>query len=318
MLRALAWGKCTSSILHHSGQASRRLTFVLMSKDDRNIGQVLMQQEAALVGHYAARERRNIVQMLFKHFLDLDRADLVLRMKEALDVETLQKLDNALSRLLKGEPVQYVLGRTEFYGKQFEVNENVLIPRPETEELVHLIIDEQERAPERILDIGTGSGCISISLADHFSNTEILATDISRQALKVAERNAKMNNVKVEFVQHDVLNKDLEALGSFDIIVSNPPYVAEEERKELAQHVLSHEPHLALFSSPEDPLIFYRRIAEKGRSVLNEGGRLYFELNSMYAEATAEILHGFGYSSVRIHKDMQGKERILSAWINAS
>ena len=289
-----------------------------MSKDDRNVGQVLTEQEAALEERYSERERRNIVQLLFKHFLDYDRADLVLRIEEPLKVEMLQKLDNALSRLVKGEPLQYILGISEFYGKQFEVNENVLIPRPETEELVHLIIKAQNGVPERILDIGTGSGCIAISLAEHFQNTEVLATDISREALKVAGRNAKRNNVKVEFVRHDILKKDLNALGSFDIIVSNPPYVAEEERKELEQHVLSHEPHLALFASADDPLIFYRKIAEKAWSVLNDGGKLYFELNSMYAQDTAELISGLGYSSIQIQKDMQGKERILSAVKNRS
>lgn len=289
-----------------------------MSKDDRNVGQVLAEQEAALETLYPERERRNIVQLLFKHFLNYDRADLVLRIDEPLEVEMLQKLDNALSRLVKGEPLQYILGVAEFYGKQFEVNENVLIPRPETEELVHLIINEQKGAPERILDIGTGSGCIAISLAEHFQNTEVVATDISHEALKVAQRNAKRNNVKVEFVHHDILKKDLHALGSFDVIVSNPPYVAEEERKDLEQHVLAHEPHLALFASTDDPLIFYRQIAEKARSVLNEGGMLYFELNAMYAQDTAELVSALGYSSIQIHKDMQEKERFLSALKNRS
>ena len=271
--------------------------------------------EAELKSRYDERERANILFMLFQHFLEFDRADLVLNFHEIVPEEKLEVIADARKRLMDGEPIQYITGYVEFHNIGLEVGRGVLIPRPETEELVQLIIDNEK--PESILDIGTGSGCIAIALANAFPEAKIQATDVSNEALQIATRNMKLNSVLVKFSEHDVLSQPLADLGTFDLIVSNPPYVGEEERSELAQHVIDHEPHLALFANSEDPLMFYRKIATRAKEALNDGGKLYFELNAKYARMTAELLENEGCIDVSIMNDLQGKERFLKAAFQA-
>lgn len=276
---------------------------------EKKVQELFLELEGGLKGRFDERERANIIFLLFKQFMDFDRADLVLSFNNMVPEEKLELFQAAQARLLDGEPVQHITGMVEFLDLVLEVGPDVLIPRPETEELAHMIIDKEK--PKRILDIGTGSGCIAIALAKAFPKAKVVATDLSEEALQRATSNLQLNNAKVEFRQHDILTENLSSLGKFDLIVSNPPYIGEEEREELAQHVIDHEPHLALFAYSHDAMIFYRAIAEKAKAALNSGGRLYFELNAKYARLIAELVEEMGYSEVKLHRDMQGKERFL-------
>ena len=218
-----------------------------------------------------------------------------------------------LSRLQKNEPIQYVLGKETFCGLDFEVDSNVLIPRPETRELVEWIVaDRKLDASCRILDIGTGSGCISISLAKFLSGAEVEAWDISEGALEVARRNAVRNAVEVLFRQQDVLYV-LPGDTRYDVIVSNPPYITEKEKLDMDANVLDWEPFTALFVPDADPLLFYRKIAELGLSMLNIGGALYFEINRAYGQETVSMLERLSYKQIELRKDEWGNDRMVKA-----
>jgi len=225
----------------------------------------------------------------------------------------LDVLNEMIARLKKNEPIQYVIGAEVFCGWTFEVNENVLIPRPETQELVRWIeADWKSDAPCRILDVGTGSGCIAISLSKLLEGAEVEAWDISEGALRVARRNADRNEAQVFFRRVDVLKACTEDCR-YDVIVSNPPYITESEKQDMEANVLDWEPHTALFVPDADPLLFYRRIAELGVSMLNEGGALYFEINRAYGEETVRMLEGLGYKQIELRKDNWGNDRMIKA-----
>lgn len=219
----------------------------------------------------------------------------------------------AIDRLLQREPIQYVLGTAWFYGLPFKVNSNVLIPRPETEELVDLIIKENPTA-QRIVDICTGSGCIAISLKKNLPNASVWATDFIDGALGVANQNAKALEADVIIIKHDALSEDYTDLpNDCDVIVSNPPYVKENEKESLEPHVLNHEPHTALFVPTDDALLFYRHIGTAVLGKLRSGGTLYFECHTDHATEVANLLLALGYKSCKIVKDMFGRERIAQA-----
>lgn len=232
--------------------------------------------------------------------------DMVLSPKEA------NELEEILARLCRFEPVQYVQGTARFLGRIFRVAPGVLIPRPETEELVEGML--KEVAPSsRILDIGTGSGCIAVTLSKELPEAEVTAWDISEEALGIAEGNNRLLQATVRFVQRDVLAYQPAESECFDVIVSNPPYVTEAERQEMEPNVLDWEPSLALFVPDDDPLRFYRRIGELGRQLLAARGRLYFEINRMFGQAVASMLRKQGYANVRIRKDISGNDRFVIA-----
>lgn len=216
------------------------------------------------------------------------------------------------------KPIQYILGETEFYGLPFLVNENTLIPRQETEELVEWIVKEEEKREEgrvKILDIGTGSGCIAISLAKNLSNAKVFAIDVSEKALATAKKNADINNVNVTFLLKNILEtNDLEQ--QFDIIVSNPPYVRNLEKAEIKPNVLEYEPHLALFVEDTDALLFYRKIAQLAMKNLNSNGKLYFEINQYLGKETVALLECLELSNVELKKDIYGNDRMISATRN--
>lgn len=220
----------------------------------------------------------------------------------------------AVKDLLKNKPIQYIIGETEFCDLKFKVNENVLIPRPETSELVHLIVNSQRstaNSQQSILDIGTGSGCIAISLAKMISGSEVYALDISEKALEVAKENAVNNNVEVTFIHDDILSLKNKIDTKFDIIVSNPPYVRELEKAEMRDNVLNWEPHNALFVSDNNPLIFYRIILEFAKSHLKENGEIWFEINEFLGKEMTELCNEMGFSQVEVFNDFRGKERVL-------
>jgi release factor glutamine methyltransferase len=242
------------------------------------------------------------------------RTELTLRAEETMSESDLLKFNFAVKDLKKHRPIQYILGETMFLGLTFSVNEEVLIPRPETEELVDLIIRENKGRTLRILDIGTGSGCIAISLKKNLPESQVTGVDISEGALALARNNAEANRVAVPFIQLDILNIfPLPIAEKLDIIVSNPPYVTSSEKKGMESNVLNYEPHLALFVPNEDPLLFYRKIIEVSVVYLNSGGRIYFEINKEKGKEITELLRLSGFDEITVKKDMQGMDRIISA-----
>ena len=265
-----------------------------------------------LVHIVSIQEARQITKMLLMHHLSLSSTGLVMEANRPVDAPTILSINQQVERLLSHEPIQYILGTAHFYGLDFAVNPSVLIPRPETEELVDWIVKENSLAKPAILDIGTGSGCIAITLKHQMPHADVVGWDISAEALAVATQNAQTIGVRVEFRQNDILSKESAEPNRFDIIASNPPYVRELEKQQMNNNVLDHEPHLALFVSDNDPLLFYRTIAQKAKVMLKPGGMLYFEINEYMAEQMLEMLSGLNYEAV-LKQDLQGKDRMIRA-----
>lgn len=256
---------------------------------------------------YETREARNIAVYVLEEKYGRQQV----RDNFELSAGQLKEIALIKQRLLTHEPVQYVLGYAWFYGFKFRVNRHVLIPRPETEELVHLILEQNKNKKCTVLDIGTGSGCIAVSLAKNMQQAKIYALDISEDALSVARMNADELKVNIDLMQADILCQPDLKTGPFDIIVSNPPYVDPAQKQTLLPNVLNFEPHLALFAEKNDPYIFYRGISEFGRKNLNSGGSLYFEIAENTGKEVTDIMFEQGYSEVRTVRDMQGKERMI-------
>lgn len=258
---------------------------------------------------YPESEALNLVDWLLEYHFGLKKVDFLKFMEEK---DLPEAFWQDFEKLQSGQPIQYILGKAPFYGRDFLVTSDTLIPRNETEELVYLIKSQNPQGGLRILDIGTGTGCIPISLSLEMKAPEVYAVDISKEALQVAEKNRALLHAKVDFIQIDILNQ-IPNLESLDILVSNPPYVPISEKREMHPNVVDHEPHLALFVADSDPLIFYREIGEKGKRLLKPGGRLYFEIYEKAAVAIRELLEKQGYNRVTIHTDLNGKDRMLSA-----
>jgi len=268
---------------------------------------------------YGHEEVNSFFYLVIEHYLKLERFVLALQPKLIISKEEEQPLFEALSKLKLQHPIQYILGTAHFMNMDLSVDDNVLIPRPETEELVRWIIHEvqgnkykvQSDASLRILDIGTGSGCIAIALAKNIINSEVFALDISSEALKVAQKNADQNEVDVTFIEGDILNYDEEY--EFDIIVSNPPYVRNLEKKEMQDNVLKHEPHVALFVADDNPLMFYKAIAEFASKHLSENGKLFLEINQYLGKETKVLLKEHNFSEIELRKDIFEKDRMIRA-----
>ena len=244
-----------------------------------------------LQGYYPDSELVPMAKLLLTQVFGMSVVELYAGKDTTFSVNEQKRLDDILVRLQKLEPIQYIIGREEFYGLTFEVNEHVLIPRPETGELVDWVIREHKHGRVKILDIGTGSGCIAVSLAKNLEAVEVVSWDISEKALQVAERNCRRNGVRVTLERRNVLLAS-PAGEQFDVIVSNPPYITEKEKADMSANVLEWEPKLALFVPDDNPLLFYRKIAELGRDMLVPGGRLYFEINREYGGQTVDMLAG--------------------------
>ena len=262
---------------------------------------------------YPETEILSFFYLLLEHHFGTKRIDLALEPELMRKKWPEKRFLEALGQLLEERPIQYVLGHAEFAGLKFKVNENVLIPRPETEELVEWMLEAIDRSqPLRILDIGTGSGCIPITLSLQIPSAEIHAVDISEEALELARENARRLGAKVRFINLDILT--VESLAeNYDVIVSNPPYVRLSEKNEMRGNVLKHEPDLALFVHDEDPLLFYRKIAALGMGALTENGMLFFEINENLAEPAREALSNLSYQSIEVRKDIYGKNRMIRA-----
>jgi release factor glutamine methyltransferase len=265
---------------------------------------------------YDANEIEAITLLVIAEITGLSRALVKAFPEQVLSNEHVEQAKNILNELKTGKPIQYIFGVTEFYGLPFKVNPYVLIPRPETEELVEWILggERQRVKGERyfILDIGTGSGCIAISLKKNLPEADVSAIDISKGALETAKDNAELNNVEVNFIETDILNIKSEIeIPKSDIIVSNPPYVTLEDKKQMHTNVTDFEPHTALFVPEHDPLLFYRAIADFALGNLNPGGQLFFEINEALGKETVQLLADKGFKDIELRKDMSGRDRMI-------
>lgn len=268
--------------------------------------------ESELCNLYNPYESESIAYIIIEHIFSYDKTSIILNYRNYVDEKSLISVDNILERLLKHEPIQYIIEKTEFYGLEFKLNYFTLIPRQETELLVHNIIQFNKNKEEiNILDIGTGSGCIAISLAKNISKSSVTAVDISEEAIQIASENAKQNQTEVHFVKLDILNINEPINEKFDIIASNPPYVTEDEKMQIKKNVLNFEPHNALFVSNENPLIFYKKIISEAKNLLNPTGQLWFEINEKFGNDVALIMKNNGFDKIEIIKDFSNKQRIV-------
>jgi len=267
-----------------------------------------------LAPFYDAYEAESFFYLILEDRHKLRQIDLALNHELVFEEADIEKWKILLAELKKEVPIQYLLGKTNFYGLDFEVNEHVLIPRPETEELVEWIIRENsgiERLKNlKILDIGTGSGCIAISLAKNIPNAKVFAIDVSVEALAMAKKNAKNNNVEITFLLQSILETD-DLKQGFDIIVSNPPYVRNLEKQEIKGNVLNYEPHLALFVEDNDALIFYRKITELAQKNLVENGKLYFEINQYLGTEMTDLMEKMNFKNIELRKDIYDNDRMM-------
>ena len=267
---------------------------------------------------YGKEEVNSFFFMLINEFYNVHRIELALQPETAITKEEQEPIFKALDDLKKSIPIQHILGKTEFFGMQLQMNNKVLIPRPETEELVQWILDTVENRDNlKILDIGTGSGCIAIALAKNLPSAEVFALDVCKEALLVAKENAKQNNVEIDFIEVDILTSCHTELVSvfqkFDIIVSNPPYVRQQEKQEIKNNVLDNEPHLALFVEDDDALQFYKAISQFSRNNLSEKGLLFFEINEYLGNEMIQLLEKDNFNNIELKKDMFGKDRMIKA-----
>ena len=275
---------------------------------------------------YSSDEANALIMILLEHYFGINRVKIAMEPEMRLSESELLTLHFAVKELLRNKPVQYIIGETEFCGMRFFVDENVLIPRPETEEMVKMIIARRDKAclvptgydvetdgRPSILDIGTGSGCIAISLAKLLKDSVVTAVDVSEKTLEIAKKNAEANGVDVQFVLDDILNpKSPELLeNQYDIIVSNPPYVCESEKAEMRANVLDYEPSSALFVSDSDPLVFYRKILEYAQKALKPNGEIWFEINEKFGDEITKLCNKMGCKQTEIIKDFREKDRVM-------
>jgi release factor glutamine methyltransferase len=270
----------------------------------------------ALTPMYGEGEAESFFYLILEEKQQLKRIDLALHPDLEISEGEIVVWNSILEQLKLEIPIQYLLGKTSFYGLDFEVNENVLIPRPETEELVDWIIEENSKIERlknlKILDIGTGSGCIAISLAKNLPNAQVFAIDVSDKALATAQKNAERNEVEVTFIEQNIL-ETMDLGQEYDIIVSNPPYVRNLEKEEIKKNVLDNEPHLALFVEDNDALIFYRKIAELAQKNLSDSGQLYFEINQYLGKEMMSLLEELNFKDIELRKDIYGNDRMTRA-----
>jgi release factor glutamine methyltransferase len=264
-----------------------------------------------LDGYYPDAEIRSIFYLATEHLLNYSKIDIHLKEQESISTSVFNRYGDILNRLRNWEPVQYILGRTEFYGLPFIVDRRALIPRPETEELVDWIVHDPQSREADILDVGTGSGCIAISLAATLPHARVSACDISLDALDLAGANSRVNKTDVNFFAFDMRNGALPLPSKYRLIVSNPPYVTEREKVLIRRNVLDFEPDLALFVPDQDPLVYYRCLALLGRKYLTDGGLLYLEINEQFPNEVMKILQQAGFYGLEVKRDLGGKARMV-------
>ena len=293
---------------------SKKLTHMNQSEknDAITVSALAREMRKRLEPRYGQGEAKAMTSLIFHRLKGWNATDMIINADRPVSDYVLEKTGDILAHLDSGEPLQYILGEARFYGMDLKVSPAVLIPRQETEELVDLIVRENKGDDLRVLDIGTGSGAIAIALSRNLPFSRVTAIDISDAALAVARENASALHARIELLEQDVFTY-APAPGSFDIIVSNPPYIARSESKDMDSNVLYHEPHMALFVPDDNPLLYYSRIAEIGRSALAGHGRLYFEINPRFADILATMLRSEGYADVRIIDDISHRRRFAAA-----
>lgn len=322
---ASVWCPHQTQLMNFFTQFIKITIFVMMT-----LAELAVLYQERLTSLYDEDEVQSLFLIALEEVLAYSKTDYILKKQDLIPDTALLKLNSVLIELTTGKPIQYVIGHTCFYGLNFKVNPSVLIPRPETEELVEWIlsvnssqfsvnssqssVDSYNLQNLHILDIGTGSGCIAIALKKHLPKANVTAVDISPEALATAKENALLNEVGVTFIQDDILDSRLEFPHiKLDVIVSNPPYIKEDEKIEMHENVLANEPHTALFVSNERPLIFYEAIADFAVKHLSDNGHLFFEINANLGKETIQMLAAKGFVDIRLRLDMQGKERMVSA-----
>lgn len=271
---------------------------------------------ASLQPIYGKGESDAIIRLIFHYVKGWNLTDMLIHQKDELSPFIKEQIDAILKRLLDYEPIQYITGEARFHGMEIKVKPGVLIPRPETEELVDIIIDaNKDRDDLRVLDICTGSGCIALALSRNLPFSKVTALDFSEEALEIARENAKILKTRISFINADILDQTSELLpllkGPYDIIVSNPPYVMDKEALEMERNVLDYEPHEALFVRDDDPLVFYQKIVELALILLAPGGKLYFEINPLNSSQLKELLSLKGFHDIELIKDSFGKDRFI-------
>ena len=278
--------------------------------------QVISDIKSALAAAYPEGEVRAFVRILFEEWMHYSTVDIYMRADSEVPPFVVEKMRHAVQRLLRHEPIQHIVGVAHFHGHRFAVSKHTLIPRPETEQLVDMIVDRNQDVPDLcVLDIGTGSGCIACSLARALRFAEVHAFDISQPALDLAAENARNLGVKVAFHHVDILNA-VPQPQQFHIIVSNPPYICMHEQQLMEDNVLRYEPHSALFVPDNDPMLFYRAIVRYASVALKPGGKLYFEINAAYGNDTAQLLSDFHFADIEVVRDFYGRDRFVSAlWL---
>jgi release factor glutamine methyltransferase len=264
-----------------------------------------------LDGFFPEPEIGAITNIIIKTVLRFTKLHTIALPESSVSQKQVHEIIRICRELKTGKPIQYVLGETNFYNCIIKVNSETLIPRPETEELVDLVIKENKGFMGTILDVGTGSGCIAVALAINLPGTAVTGIDISEGAVKMARANASLNHTEVTFKKADIFSIDAYSAGTVGIIVSNPPYIRDSEKKDMSKNVLDFEPHNALFVQDSDPLVYYRGILNFARTVLNPGGKIYFEINEAMGNLMSELLMAHGYSGIEIVMDINGKERIV-------
>lgn len=269
-----------------------------------------------LARDFSQGEIKSIIKIIFEKLKGYSQVDIIMHDKEILSEHIKSEIDKVLARLLKHEPIQYIFNEACFHGLTLRVSPHTLIPRPETSELVDIIVKENTAPDLHVLDIGTGSGAIAIALARNLKFPCVDAVDISSEALAIAEENAKRLKTKINFGICDILTAVPPEEAAFDIIVSNPPYITDSERETMETNVLGYEPHTALFVPDDDPLLFYRAITNYAVHALRPHGRIYFEINSRFGKETAELLSDTGFDNATVIKDMYGLDRFVSAFKN--
>lgn len=267
-----------------------------------------------LVPVYGKDEAETMLTILIERYFNLSRSQLAINRDRRLSESEILRLHFAVKELKNHRPIQYILKHVDFLNTRIMVDESVLIPRPETEEMVQYILDkEKNNKGLRVLDIGTGSGCIAIAMAKNLKDSEVMGADSSTAALKTASKNIFVNEVMVHFEEFDILDPDTyNDKGTFDVIVSNPPYVTKDDKKQMKENVLKHEPQEALFVEGSDPLLFYKAILYFAGEHLKPNGRIYFEINEKYGEPVQSLLKKNGFAAVELHQDIFGKDRFVS------
>ena len=258
------------------------------------------------------QEKQSMAYIVIDELFNINKSEIITDRSINLSKSQTKELKNFIERINKNEPIQYILEEAEFYGRKFNVAQGVLIPRNETEELVDLIIKDSKEKKIKFLDIGTGSGCIPITLIKELKLNKGYAIDFDPRVIKIARQNAARHEVDIDFLMIDILTEKIPVIG-LDVLVSNPPYVTESEKVLMKPNVLNYEPNTALFVSDENPMIFYQTIAQKGRECLKDEGRLYFEINERFGNQVAQLLENEGYKNIEIIQDINGKDRIIKA-----